>query len=114
MAARIYGFAGGEIAGIRQQDDREPPPQGFTSVLEFDPETNPVVLPQLSRDHNGHRLLNGVLTLNGTPYAINPDGPAELDRKALAAIRNKLEADQAPSAAEQRVVLRHLLRQAQG
>jgi hypothetical protein len=111
---RVYANPDGTIAAYTPgfEDPPNPahrPPPGIVP-LEFDEESNPVVVAMLLHRTRDLRLANGVLTLDGAAVKILAESPARLERKAIDALRAKLEADQAPTAAELRLVLRFLLR----
>ena len=94
-------------ADARRQPD--PPPDTAASLV-VDEATNGALIADLRRSTDAYRLAaNGTLTKSGQPVTVNPPGRHYQDRLSLAAIITKLDADQALSAPELRVVLRFLL-----
>jgi len=57
-----------------QEEAQYGSPELYTSMLENDPATNPLVLHYVSTDWNNTKLLDGVLTYKGNPVKINPPG----------------------------------------
>ena len=111
--AALYAAADGTLARALLSAQEEAlwpdPPPGAVGSLTFDPDSNPALVADLRRSTDAYRLQNGTLTKNGQPVTINPPGRGQQDRLALSAIIAKLDADQALTAPEQRVVLRFLL-----
>lgn len=114
--ARIFADATGAIirvlAGARDEAEFGPP-ASFTSSLELDPETNPAVLPAIAADHNGHRLVAGVLSRNGVAYTISPPGEDEAVRLQVAASTQLLRdylALATPTGAQTAAALKVLIR----
>lgn len=73
---KIYSNSDGELIALRRNEieELEHPVLGFQHELEFDEETNVELIANYHQDHNGHRLIDGVLSHNGIPYVINPPG----------------------------------------
>ena len=86
---KIYSKLDGEILAIRRNSEVEFI-DGYSHVLEFDEETNPTILENYARDHNGHSLIGNALIQNGVPYTINPDSSVTSDKKQLVALRQEL------------------------
>jgi hypothetical protein len=112
--ATLYANASGHIIRFLQSEPEEArfpnAPSGTAVTLTFDPVVNAAVLEALNTDWNSHAVSGGVLVRNGVPVVISSAGLAFQDRQALAALREKLDADQSLSAAELRRVLRWIIR----
>lgn len=76
---KIVADANGHILRVVRVDDLLG--TADATSLEFDPDTNPTILPALEADRAGHRLLAGVLTRADVPYVIAADGENETVRK---------------------------------
>lgn len=73
-----------EIAGIL------PGAQPPANSLDFDPDTNAALVADLKANVTAYRLQAGALTKDGQPVAIAADGLDEVDRKALAQLRQQM------------------------
>lgn len=91
--ARIYADDTERIVGIRLNQDEiekygEPE---HVHVLEFDPETNPTILPAISLNHNGHQCNSTRLALDGVAYTIAAPGEADDLRRTATTIIQGLQ-----------------------
>lgn len=111
--ATLYAAADGTLLALDIPGAGPPivAPPGTTQSLAFDEATNQAVVTALQTDSwSRFRLNGGILTRDGQPAPINPDGAVAKDAKQLAAIKALLDADTALSAAQLRAVLRFILR----
>lgn len=110
---RVYYGADGKVIRVDTGSVPLAPPEGVAAApLEFDGETNEATQIQLAGRPDDFAVVNGVLVRSSDrkPVTLAPDAPANRDRKGLAAVLAKLEADQALTAPDIRLVLRHLVR----
>ena len=80
---KIYADAAGNILRLLDSPELErrypAAPPGAARELAFDEDTNPDLVQGYGREANRYRLTPGGLQRDGSPVAVNPDGPARRD-----------------------------------
>lgn len=92
--ARLYANEAGELIRVLAdslQEQQWGAPPAWADSLEFDPGTNPNVLPAIAADHNGHRLTGGVLYRDGVAVTINPPSLSTTERAQAVALAKGLK-----------------------
>jgi hypothetical protein len=120
---KIYYYSDGTIARIlwtEQEQAQYPDAPTGTSLYQFDDATNPTLASnQIADSLRGaqhlYKVLNNVLNkrdanFNYTPVPINLPSQEYLDDQQAETIWSNLSADQSPTAAQLRLIIRWLVR----
>ncbi len=101
---KLYSDSSGEILRFLQTQEEETrysnPPEGATYTLEFDEDTNSVLIQSLRVALWEHKLIGGVVTRQGQVITVNTPGQFFQDKQALLAIWTALKNGQALTQAQ--------------
>lgn len=111
--AKIYFNSNGQIIRLiqnSQEQKRYPnPPKDSVQSIDFDEDTNKLLINNIKQNCNDHILISGVLFNNSQLVNISSSGQPNIDKQKYNRIKQKIDRDQILLPSETSTILRIIL-----